>query len=49
MMNTNDPIYVTKPFLPPLEEFSEHIENIWETKQPTVLLRPENSHPTDVK
>ena len=35
MMNTNDPIYVTKPFLPPLEEFSEYIEKIWGTKQLT--------------
>ena len=35
MMNTNDPIYVTKPFLPPLEEFSEYIENIWGSKQLT--------------
>ena len=34
-MNTNDPIYVTKPFLPPLEEFSEYIEKIWESKQLT--------------
>ena len=34
-MNTNDPIYVTKPFLPPLEEFSEYIENIWRSKQLT--------------
>jgi dTDP-4-amino-4,6-dideoxygalactose transaminase len=35
MMNTNDQIYVTKPFLPPLEEFSEYMENIWRSKQLT--------------
>lgn len=26
------PIYVTKPFLPPLEEFQPYLEQIWETK-----------------
>jgi dTDP-4-amino-4,6-dideoxygalactose transaminase len=26
------PIYVTKPFLPPLEEFSEGLKEIWETR-----------------
>lgn len=26
------PIYVTKPFLPPLEEFSQGLEEIWETR-----------------
>ena len=34
-MNTNDPIYVTKPFLPALKEFSEYIEKIWGSKQLT--------------
>ena len=31
----NDPIYVTRPFLPPLEEFQEYLEDIWVTKQLT--------------
>ncbi len=26
------PIYVTQPFLPPLEEFSEYLEKIWKSK-----------------
>jgi dTDP-4-amino-4,6-dideoxygalactose transaminase len=26
------PIYVTQPFLPPLEEFEEYLKDIWETK-----------------
>ncbi len=34
-MKETDPIYVTKPFLPPLEEFQEYLENIWSTKQLT--------------
>jgi dTDP-4-amino-4,6-dideoxygalactose transaminase len=34
-MKKNDPIYVTKPFLPPLEEFNEYLVHIWETKQLT--------------
>lgn len=34
-MKENDPIYVTKPFLPPLEEFQEYLEEIWATKQLT--------------
>jgi dTDP-4-amino-4,6-dideoxygalactose transaminase len=29
------PIYVTEPFLPPLEEFVPYLERIWETKQLT--------------
>ena len=29
---TNNPIYVTKPDLPPLEEFIPYLEAIWETK-----------------
>jgi dTDP-4-amino-4,6-dideoxygalactose transaminase len=28
----NNPIYVTKPFLPPLEEFIPYLEKIWNTK-----------------
>lgn len=24
-------IYVTKPVLPPIEEFVEYLENVWET------------------
>jgi len=40
------PIYVTKPFLPPLEEFKEGLEEIWETRWLTnngpILRRFEN-------
>jgi dTDP-4-amino-4,6-dideoxygalactose transaminase len=28
----NDPIFVTQPFLPPLEEFEEYLKQIWERK-----------------
>lgn len=28
----NSPIYVTKPYLPPLEEFIPYLESIWENK-----------------
>lgn len=28
----NKPIYVTQPFLPPLEEFNEYLKQIWESK-----------------
>ena len=31
-MKEPDPIYVTKPFLPPLEEFIPYLEKIWETR-----------------
>jgi dTDP-4-amino-4,6-dideoxygalactose transaminase len=35
-MNTSEkPIYVTQPFLPPLEEFIPYLELIWESKQLT--------------
>lgn len=35
-MNMSDkPIYVTQPFLPPLEEFQEYLKDIWESKQLT--------------
>jgi len=27
-----NPIYVTLPFLPPLEEFNEYLKQIWESK-----------------
>lgn len=30
--NLNKPIYVTQPFLPPLEEFQPYLEQIWESK-----------------
>mgnify|MGYP001056316574 CR=1 FL=1 len=30
-----NPIYVTQPFLPPLEEFIGYLEKIWESKQVT--------------
>jgi dTDP-4-amino-4,6-dideoxygalactose transaminase len=28
----NNPIYVTKPFLPPLDEFNEYLKKIWDNK-----------------
>jgi len=31
----DSPIFVTKPFLPPLEEFKEYLENIWTSRQLT--------------
>jgi dTDP-4-amino-4,6-dideoxygalactose transaminase len=31
-MSKNKPIYVTKPYLPPLEEFIPYLESIWESK-----------------
>lgn len=31
-MKLQQPIYVTQPFLPPLEEFQEYLKDIWETK-----------------
>jgi len=34
-MKESDPIYLTKPFLTPLEEFLEYLELIWEKKQLT--------------
>jgi dTDP-4-amino-4,6-dideoxygalactose transaminase len=34
-MAENYPIHVTRPFLPPLEEFQTYLENIWATKQLT--------------
>ena len=32
MKASREPIYVTQPFLPPLEEFQEYLKDIWETK-----------------
>src|SRR6266403_983439 len=32
---TDRPIYVTQPYLPPLEEFIPYLEKIWETKKLT--------------
>ena len=32
------PIYVTQPFLPPLEEFTPYLEEIWENKILTLSL-----------
>ena len=32
MEKNNKPIYVTQPFLPPLEEFQPYLEQIWENK-----------------
>lgn len=29
-MNNDNPIYVTRPFLPPLEEFMPYLQNIWD-------------------
>ncbi|MBM4329735.1 MAG: DegT/DnrJ/EryC1/StrS family aminotransferase [Deltaproteobacteria bacterium] len=34
-MKASEPIYVTRPFLPPLEEFNEYLEQIWESKKLT--------------
>jgi dTDP-4-amino-4,6-dideoxygalactose transaminase len=31
----NKPIHVTSPYLPPLEEFTEYLRDIWESKQLT--------------
>ncbi|WP_297451407.1 DegT/DnrJ/EryC1/StrS family aminotransferase, partial [Ferrovum sp.] len=31
-MNSGPPIYVTQPFLPPLEEFIPYLEKIWNSK-----------------
>jgi dTDP-4-amino-4,6-dideoxygalactose transaminase len=30
-MKYNNPIYVTRPFLPPLDEFNEYLKTIWES------------------
>ncbi len=32
---TNDPLYVTRPLLPPLAEFMPYLEKIWDSKQLT--------------
>ena len=32
MNQPEKPIYVTQPFLPPLEEFLPYLEKIWESK-----------------
>ena len=32
MMMPDEPIYVTKPYLPPLDEFVSYLEKIWESK-----------------
>lgn len=34
-MNSSDPIYVTQPFLPPLDEFQPFLRDIWKSKQLT--------------
>jgi dTDP-4-amino-4,6-dideoxygalactose transaminase len=34
-MESEPPIYVTKPFLPPLEEFIPYLEEMWKTKKLT--------------
>lgn len=31
-MNSKDPIYVTQPYLPPLEEFIPYLKEIWDNK-----------------
>ncbi|UVW29731.1 DegT/DnrJ/EryC1/StrS aminotransferase family protein [Massilia sp. H6] len=31
-MSTNKPIYVTQPYLPPLEEFHDYLRQIWDNK-----------------
>lgn len=35
MMNSKKPIYVARPFLPPLSEFIPYLEQIWESKMLT--------------
>jgi dTDP-4-amino-4,6-dideoxygalactose transaminase len=35
MKTSNQPIYVTQPSLPPLEEFVKYLEKIWESKRVT--------------
>jgi dTDP-4-amino-4,6-dideoxygalactose transaminase len=32
MKKPNEPVYVTQPFLPPLEEFQEYLKQIWDSK-----------------
>lgn len=32
MSNEHKPIYVTQPFLPPLEEFTPYLQDIWDSK-----------------
>ena len=32
MMKINKQIYVTQPFMPPLEEFESYLKQIWESK-----------------
>lgn len=32
IMNDNQPIYVTQPYLPPLDEFSPYLNQIWKNK-----------------
>ena len=34
-IDPNGPIYVTQPYLPPLEEFIPYLEEIWATKKLT--------------
>src|SRR5437867_2319763 len=34
-IETDKPIYVTEPYLPPLKEFIPYLEKIWETKKLT--------------
>jgi dTDP-4-amino-4,6-dideoxygalactose transaminase len=34
-LNEKEPIYVTRPFLPPLDEFYEYLKDIWESRQLT--------------
>jgi dTDP-4-amino-4,6-dideoxygalactose transaminase len=34
-LGSGEPIYVTQPYLPPLEEFIPYLEKIWETKKLT--------------
>ncbi|WP_460595506.1 DegT/DnrJ/EryC1/StrS family aminotransferase [Geomonas sp. Red276] len=35
MTSTNKPLFVTQPFMPPLEEFLPYLERIWENKMLT--------------
>jgi hypothetical protein len=37
------PVYVTRPFLPPLEDFKRGLQEIWENAWPTNLQRYEKA------
>ena len=37
-MNDNRPVYVTQPFLPPLEVFIPYLEEIWKNKKKRMAI-----------